>query len=444
MVSKNEQQSTGFQFALGLRVGGFSSLQFAKARWGLVSKVVVTTLMFCAVAHGSDFEQEKQDVGDLAERVLALEQQQELLLPLENQPVAMPPPQVPESSLSIGGAIRLNYGWRDYSEQDSDKVGDFGFELFRLDADAEYGDLGMSVQYRWYGPFEAVHHAYFSYELSPEWEAQFGIHQVPFGILPYASHSFWFNATYYLGFEDDYDTGLKFLYDSGPWDMQLAFYKNPEYIDSSRAGRYSFDLVTSDQQANEETNQFNARLAYDWELGCGVTNNLGVSVEGGQIYNTITEKMGDRFAYALHDNLTYGDWNFQLQWINYQYHPENPPGVDTDTIQVAAFQFPFLIATDADVATINLARTFSVDFRLIDTITCYSDFSKVYPSTPDSHSSTQLVLGCLLAAQERLFVYVDWIAGQNMWFAGGPGVGLNRPESGEWQSRLNINFGLYF
>jgi hypothetical protein len=54
------------------------------------------------------------------------------------------------------------------------------------------------------------------------------------------------------------------------------------------------------------------------------------------------------------------------------------------------------------------------------------------------------VLGCLLVAQEKVYAYVDWIAGQNMWFAGGPGIGLNVPASAGWQSRLNINIGYFF
>jgi len=406
--------------------------------------LALAVVMFSGHARGSDLEQREDEVRDLAERVRALEQHSETWLPPESEPLETSQPKSPEPSLSIGGALRLNYGWRDYSEQDKDKVGDFGFELFRLDVDGSYGDLGLSAQYRWYAPFEAVHHAYIRYEFSPEWQAQLGIHQVPFGILPYASHSFWFGATYYLGFEDDYDTGLKLLYERGPWELQLAFYKNPEYIDSGRTERYSFDLVTSGEQANEETNQLNFRLAYDWQPSPCLNVNLGASVEGGQIYNRITEGMGERFAYALHSDLDFGDWNLQMQWIDYHFRPDNPPGVDPRRVQMAAFQFPFLIVAEAQVATVNLARTFSPESRLVDAITCYADFSKVFPSTRDSHSSTQLVLGCLLVAKEHVHVYVDWIVGQNMWFVGGPGIGLSRPESDEWQSRLNVNFGLYF
>ena len=411
----------------------------AGPQWPTIGELALTIVLFSGIARGSDLAQSPVDVPVLAEQVQSLESHSERLPPIET-----PQPDSPESSLTIGGALRLNYGWRDYSQQDKDKAGDFGFELFRLDVDGDYGDLGLSAQYRWYAPFEAVHHGYISYDLLPEWEAQLGIHQVPFGILPYASHSFWFGATYYLGFEDDYDTGLKLLYEEGPWDLQLAFYKNPEYVDSSRAERYSFDLITRGEQANEETNQLNFRLAYDWEMSQCLKVNLGASVEGGQIYNQITEGMGDRFAYALHSDLVYGDWNLQLQWIDYFFRPENPLGVDPHTVQLAAFEFPFLVAADAQVATINLARTFPIESHLVDKVTCYADFSKVLPETHNSHDSTQLVLGCLLVAEEHAYLYVDWIVGQNMWFAGGSGIGLSRPESDEWQSRLNVNLGLYF
>lgn len=410
----------------------------------MIRLLTLAAVLLGVLVNGGAAQTIGDDVRDLAERVRALEQRPESWLPPESETLEAPSPEQPEPELNIGGALRLNYNWRDFSEPDKDKAGDFGFELFRLDVDGDWGDLGVSAQYRWYAFFEAIHHGYVSFQLAPEWEAQLGVHQVPFGILPYASHSFWFGATYYLGFEDDYDTGLKLLHERGPWEMQLAFYKNPEYVDSSRAARYSFDLVTSGQQANEETNQGNARLAYDWTpLPC-LTINTGASIQGGQIYNQITERLGDRLAYAAHMNMEYYDWNVQLQWIDYRFRPRNPAGVDPNTVQLAAFDSPFLVAAEAQVATINLARLFAVDLRFVDTITCYADFSKVFPETQDSHTSTQLVLGCLLSADEHLFVYVDWIAGQNMWFAGGPGIGLNRPSSDEWQSRLNINVGLYF
>jgi hypothetical protein len=348
-----------------------------------------------------------------------------------------------KSQVTIGGAVRLNYAWQDYNPQRQDKLGDFGIELFRIDVNGDYDDLYLSVQYRWYADFEAIHHAYFGYRFSPGLDVQLGIHQVPFGILPYASHSFWFGATYYLGFEDDYDTGLKFLYREGPWEVQAAFYKNSEYIDASRAGRYSFDLVTGGEQTNEEINQLNLRLAYDWQPNPKLTLNSGASLEYGQIYNQNTAVKGDRRAYAVHSDLKYADWNLQLQWLDYRFDPANPSGVDPSTVQLGAFEFPFLIAAEGRVVTLNLAKDFLVGWRLLDTIKCYIDISKVFPHGDGGHSSTQIVTGCLLV-KKGLYTYVDVITGQNMWFAGGPGIGLNQPGFNEWHTRLNINFGFYF
>jgi hypothetical protein len=53
------------------------------------------------------------------------------------------------------------------------------------------------------------------------------------------------------------------------------------------------------------------------------------------------------------------------------------------------------------------------------------------------------VTGCSFA-KGPMFTYVDWIAGRNMWFVGGPGVGIREPGGDRWRSRLNVNLGLYF
>jgi hypothetical protein len=345
--------------------------------------------------------------------------------------------------IKIGGALRLNYSWRNYDQQNMDRLGDFGFELFRLNADIDYKDIFFSVEYRWYGNFNAIHHGYFGYHLTDHSSIQIGIHQVPFGILPYASHSFWFNATYYLGFEDDYDAGIKFIYDSKSWNIQGAFYKNPEYIDSERYGRYSFDLVTDDIQANQEINQFNLRSVYKWKLNEDLIMNLGASIEAGQIYNKTTEKKGNRHAFALHNNMFYKNWNLQFQWIDYEYNPQNPQGLSDDTIQFGAFMYPFMVSSKADVYTFNVANEININGKYLDKIKLYVDMSMVRPKQGYGSDSKQIVLGTTLI-KRGLYAYFDYIFGQNMWFSGGPGIGLEHPEDQDWNSRLNINFGYYF
>lgn len=345
--------------------------------------------------------------------------------------------------IKIGGALRLNYSWKNYDQQNMDRLGDFGFELFRLNADIDYKDIFMSVEYRWYGDFNAIHHGYFGYHLTDHSSIQIGIHQVPFGILPYSSHSFWFNATYYLGFEDDYDAGIKFIYDSKLWNIQGAFYKNPEYIDSERYGRYSFDLVTDDIQANQEINQFNLRSVYKWKLNNDLIMKLGASIEAGQIYNKTTEKKGNRHAFALHNNMFYKNWNLHFQWIDYEYNPENPEGLSDDTVQFGAFMYPFMVSSKANVYTFNVANEINIDGKYLDKIKLYINMSMVRPKQGYGSDSKQIVLGTTLI-KRGLYAYFDYIFGQNMWFSGGPGIGLEHPEDQDWNSRLNINFGYYF
>ncbi len=347
------------------------------------------------------------------------------------------------AKFSIGGAIRLNYAWQTYNQERKERGGDFGFELFRLDVDGECGDLYFSVQYRWYEYFEAIHHGYFGYHIAPDFDLEIGIHQVPFGILPYASHSFWFGATYYLGFEDDYDTGIKLIYNLNNWTFHGAFYKNPEYIDPSRMGRYSFDLVTEGEQTNQEINQFNLRAAYDLLPTEGMVLNLGLSLEGGFIYNQTTRKKGDRYAIALHADWKYRNWNIQLQGIDYKFNPINPSDISNETIQMGAFMYPFMVAVDAQVLTFNVAKTFKPGWRVIDEISIYNDFSTVIPNGNNVHNSIQNVTGFLIV-KKGLYLYTDWVTGQNMWFDGGLGIGLNESGADEWKGRININFGYYF
>ena len=345
--------------------------------------------------------------------------------------------------INIGGALRLNYSYKNYDQENMDRIGDFGFELFRLNADIDYKDIFLSVEYRWYGNFNAIRYGYFGYHLTDNSSIQIGIHQVPFGILPYASHSFWFNATYYLGFEDDYDAGIKFIYDDDDWNLQAAFYKNPEYIDSERYGRYSFDLVTDDIQGNQEINQFNIRSAYKWNINEELLMNLGLSLEAGQIYNKYTKEKGNRHAFALHNNLFYKKWNMQLQWISYEFNPKNPENLSEKTILFGAFMFPFEVSTKADVYTFNLANDIHINKKYLDRIKVYLNMSMVSPKHGYGSNSKQIVVGTTLI-KRGLYAYFDYIFGQNMWFSGGPGIGLAHPEDETWNSRLNINFGYYF
>ncbi len=352
---------------------------------------------------------------------------------------ARPVESVPEPWLDLGGALRISYSWLDYDRGSKERRGDFDVELFRLDLTGGSGPFDFSVQYRWYNDFDTVHHAWLGYQLSDATRVRLGVVKVPFGLLPVASHSFWFGATYYLGFEDDYDSGLELHHAADPWSVHLAFFKNAEY-GSGRSERYSFDVVTGGDQQNEELNQFNGRLAYRWQHADTRNSEFGLSLMWGELHNKATRDHGERHAIAVHWDGNLDPWHLQLQWLDYQFRPANPVGVSDRQIQLGAFGAPFLIAAAGEVVTFNLARSFSTVPAPLDKITCYNDYSHVMPRGERARDSIQNVTGCLLTAG-KIYAYLDWITGKNMWFIGGPGIGLS---DDRWRSRFNVNIGYYF
>ena len=84
-----------------------------------------------------------------------------------------------------------------------------------------------------------------------------------------------------------------------------------------------------------------------------------------------------------------------------------------------------------------------INGKYLDNLKLYVDTSLVEPKIDFGSTSKQIVIGTTLI-KRGLYAYFDWIFGQNMWFSGGPGIGLSHPEDQNWNSRLNINLGYYF
>ncbi|WP_456981769.1 hypothetical protein [Luteimonas sp. A478] len=334
--------------------------------------------------------------------------------------------------LEFGGAVRFSYGWLDYADSPG-----FDPELVRLEARGNAGRASFSVQYRWYDGFDAVHHAWAGWQVAEGSQLRAGVQQVPFGLLPYASHSFWFGSGYYLGIEDDYDPGVVWEHESGPHRWHLGWFSGDEYGSGSRYDRYSFDVATTAELPYRERGRVAVRYerALDWNGG---TLALGASAFSGRIEDRKAGGHHDHSAAALHGQWQRGPATVQLQWARYRYGNPEP------RMALSAFMFPFEIAASADVPSVNLALELQRP-GWFDGITCYNNLSGTLPRGSDAglEDSWQNVTGCSFS-KGRMLTYVDWIAGRNMWFAGGAGVGIDEPGSDRWRSRLNVNVGFFF
>lgn len=366
----------------------------------------------------------------------------------------------PEQGITVGGALRANLFYKTWEgeEDNRNRFGDVAFDTFRLNVDGRLSNVLLSAEYRLYAGYHMLHHGWVGYAFDDATQVQLGVHQVPFGLQPYASHNWFFALPYYLGFEDDYDLGVKFLHARGPWNLQLAFYKNDEGSysgGSTDSARYSYDVVAvrasnpseaylGVESANTETNQANARLTYRFEHGALGNTEVGLSAQAGQIYNGITRSNGLAWAGAAHVNGNYGRFNVKLEALRYAYDLANPEGVDGSVVTVGAYDAPYKLASRGAVFVAGVSYDVPVSWGPISKLTFYDDYSllKKLQGGADSH---QNVLGVMVTAGP-VYTYFDAASGKNQpWLGPNYGAALAEGDAGAaWETRYNVNVGYYF
>ena len=355
-----------------------------------------------------------------------------------------------DSSIKLGGAARFQYSYLDYDENNKDRGGDFDFDVFRLDVDGNLDDIIFSAQYRWHQYMDVIHHAWVGYNFDDKQQGKIGITQVPFGILTWASNSFFFSSNFYTGLEDDYDMGLNYTYSGDTSRLDLAFYKNDEqggldgYV-SDRSARYSYDVVgvrlpgegiydaPSVDKAAAETNTVNVRYAHNLTFD-DVALELGISGQVGQL-EIQDGTDGDHMAAALHAVVNYDRWNVKLQLTDYEYDVE---GMDVESMIVGAYAFYDSIPAEATSYMANIAYSLPVDIGPISNLTFYNDYT-VVTDKPAAQPDTFMNVTGVAITSGGLYTYIDFVIAENQPFIGGSMVG-----DGDTNKRLNINFGYYF
>lgn len=351
-----------------------------------------------------------------------------------------------EDGLKFGGSVRVNYKYVEYDEANRNKGGDFAFDVLTAKISGKHGDFGMEAEYRIVSGDNFIRYGYGYYNIDEHQQVQVGISRVPFGNPDYISNSWWLSLGYYLGFEDDFDTGIKWSYARDGWNTDAAFYKAPEFS-SSIAGRYAPDIYNGEangsQYHNEESNQFNLRQTYTWSYDHGRTM-LGASAQYGQIESTDTttgvKADGDRIAAAIHLDTLYQGWNLQLQALHYEYSPELGP--DTGAIAMAVSGSSYEVALKGQVYTMNVSKAFNTGYGAMK---IYNDYSVMTPDSdkPDFSNSYQNVTGATLN-NGPISLQLDFIMGKNMVMSTTNNhIGMT-PGDNSWEHRVNFNIGYNF
>lgn len=344
----------------------------------------------------------------------------------------------------IGGALRFNYNLSTWKKEQVKRGGDFGFDMFRINADAAWKDLSLHAEYRFYSKDFGggmLKEGYVRYHFNDSTHIDIGLTQVPFGNQTYNSHSWFFNLPYYVGKEDDYDMGIKFERHNPHWLYQLAFFKNAEELNfgdktAIDPGRYSYDVAGR----NKEVNQGTARTEYFFNEN----KSIGASVMLGGLYNIPSGNMGSHWAAALHSNLNWQKWNLKLQTMYYRYNVADSTQFDK-AVDMAAYGAAYQVAARSFLHTASLSYTQPVHWGPVSALTFYNDYSYMHKPETGFADTQMNVLGCMLTAG-HIYTYVDWAAGKNQpWL--GP-VWTEALAAGDaaakWHSRFNINIGYYF
>lgn len=363
------------------------------------------------------------------------------LLPGSNKLLAQEDPQV-----SIGGALRFNYNLSSWKDGQKNRGGDFGYDMFRINAEASWHDIYLNAEYRLYsdafgGGF--MKQGWIGYRMNERNEFQLGLSQVPFGIQQYNSHNWFFNLTYYMGLEDDHDMGLKYLHNGKNFEYALAFYKGAEELSfgsntESLPNRYSYDVVGR----NKEVNQANAKIIYKPENGL---HRIGASVQYGGLYNLDTQETGSHYGLAAHYEFTKDRWNLKVQAMNIDHDPAVPQGESDEVIQMGAYGAPYEVASDFNLYSVAPSYSLPVKIGPISNLQFYNDFGYMDKKLDRFEDSFMNVTGVLVTAGQ-VYTYIDYAAGYNHSWLGGNFVddfARGNPDA-KWEARFNINIGYYF
>lgn len=371
--------------------------------------------------------------------------------------------------VNVGGALRFNFYHTDYGGGTSPNDTQFTIDTWRFNVVARHSGVGLNFEYRFYPTFNThfLKQGWIDYALTGRTEIQLGVTQVPFGNLPYNSHNWWFQGGYYVGLEDDHDTGFKLIHSRENWNLMVAYFIQPEPGGPAHGtgsygiggpGRYSYDIIpvrltdpwggvlgSAADQSNQEKNQVNLRSTWTLDHDIGEIE-IGGSLQYGGIYNSVQDRSGTRTAWALHADGSYGHWNLlaQYSWLNHNDVVDDT-GSPVDLVYMAAYGDPYPVAMAMSISSIGLAYSLDVNAGSLSNLQFYNNYSYFHKRQSGFEDSHQNMLG-VLATIGNIYAYFDIASGINHpWLNGSFGSGLDRGVSGaRMNTRFNINIGYYF
>ncbi len=353
-----------------------------------------------------------------------------------------------DGQLKIGGALRARY---DYTFDYAQNVSKLNFDTFRIDVNYDSSTFFGSAQYRFYGgayPYDYTSQvgrinfpafAWLGYKTSDSTRVVVGLNQMPFGLLPYASNTFYQTLINNVGLEDVHNLGAKVLYKSGSVDLQFGFSKN--------GARYSVNVVDADSgvaggSRNRERNIMVGRLAYALQHSANASSELGISALHSTLHNADTDDNGHRNAYALHYGGKFGPLGVLAEAGRQSMSPRNP-AADNGSVTFGAFDGTFNVASKGDFYSAEVSYALPWVAGPVNQITPYLNYSAFIKDKSGFKNSERFIAGAHFNAGP-LFVYTEMRWGKNDPYTGDYVNGAAAGGDDVWKKVFFANIGYYF
>ncbi len=383
-----------------------------------------------------------------------------------------------KSPIKIGGALRVNYVYGSYGDDENPHprgtdIGDADLEIFRLNADLDYQNIIGRLEYRWYDSYNMIHTAWLGYNFGDLGTVKAGIVRAPFGPTAYGvSTSWFFDQHFYVGLADDPDLGISWNGTFDKLSLDLGFFLTSEpqtFGGSLNSSRYGYDVVKWEEHADADGNvvwgagengydellQLNLRTIYT----LADSTDVGVSLQYGMLEatNVGDNESGSHYALSAHMKNSVADFTLYSQFSYYAHNiAEETPWGTGDLIPMGAYDFAWPIASEGLVPALSL-RYGGIDtasISWIDSLTPYVEWSTVLKTVENYNASTLVTVGASWTILGALYLYSDVALTDGNFFVGNTDDDYNNILTGVnhvgangnniWHWRVNFNFGYYF
>jgi hypothetical protein len=344
--------------------------------------------------------------------------------------------------VTINGSLRVLYKDEFYNETRKNEGGEFGFDVFSLIINASYKNFKVFADMRFMPPSSGgtmPKEGWIGYDFQNGDDIQVGLIQDPFGNLDYNSYSWFLGIGYGLGFEGKYAMGAKYHHKGNTWDWQVAFMKNAMENFTNDPDLRDNQWSASVLGENKEINQLSGQLVYKLKVN-DFLHKLGVSGQIGQLYNFVEDKMGSRDAFAVHYTLDYKNLGIKAEAYRYEF---NPKGMNSQYVDMGSFNYTYQVVSKGDVYA--LSAKYSVPFKgkSLNELTFYSEYG--YLDKKYNLKASQMITnGVLIQVLDKIYTYVEYVAGYNHPFVGDNQASLYNDYQDKWHGRLQCSIGYYF